>query len=85
MPPAPGVIFRLELGAALCQGDSGKSMTIQEKPRLVVVDDEASLREMLADYLGKHGFDVAFKESAGAHTWTNWREYLDEFAPQLFQ
>jgi len=47
------------LGAALCQGDSGKSMTIQEKPRLVVVDDEASLREMLADYLGKHGFDVA--------------------------
>jgi DNA-binding response OmpR family regulator len=31
---------------------------MQYKPRLVVVDDEATLREMLADYLGKHGFDV---------------------------
>jgi enterochelin esterase family protein len=33
----------------------------------------------------KHKFDVAYKESAGAHTWINWREYLNEFAPQLFQ
>jgi len=35
--------------------------------------------------LKKHGFDVAYKESEGAHTWTNWREYLNEFAPQLFR
>jgi enterochelin esterase family protein len=35
--------------------------------------------------LKKHGFDVVFKESAGAHTWTNWREYLNEFAPLLFR
>jgi len=33
----------------------------------------------------KHNFDVVYKESAGAHTWINWREYLNEFAPQLFQ
>jgi len=33
----------------------------------------------------KHGFDVVFKESDGGHTWINWRDYLDEFAPQLFQ
>jgi enterochelin esterase family protein len=33
----------------------------------------------------KHGFDVVYKESEGAHTWLNWREYLNEFAPQLFQ
>jgi len=33
----------------------------------------------------KHGFDVAFKETEGAHTWINWRDYLHEFAPQLFQ
>ena len=37
------------------------------------------------DMLKKHGFEVTFKETAGAHTWMNWREYLDEFAPQLFQ
>ncbi|HXT40337.1 MAG TPA: alpha/beta hydrolase-fold protein [Candidatus Angelobacter sp.] len=33
----------------------------------------------------KHGFDVQFKETEGAHTWINWRNYLNEFAPQLFQ
>jgi enterochelin esterase-like enzyme len=33
----------------------------------------------------KHGFSPVFQESVGAHTWTNWREYLNQFAPQLFQ
>ncbi len=33
----------------------------------------------------KHKFDVVFKESAGGHTWINWREYLNEYAPLLFQ
>jgi enterochelin esterase-like enzyme len=38
-----------------------------------------------AEMLRKHGFQVAFKETEGAHTWINWRNYLNEFAPQLFQ
>jgi enterochelin esterase family protein len=33
----------------------------------------------------KHGFQPTFKESAGGHTWINWREYLSQFAPQLFK
>jgi enterochelin esterase family protein len=33
----------------------------------------------------KHHFDVVYKETEGAHTWINWRNYLNEFAPQLFQ
>jgi len=33
----------------------------------------------------KHGYEPVFQESAGAHTWTNWREYLNQFAPRLFQ
>jgi enterochelin esterase-like enzyme len=37
------------------------------------------------EMLKKHGFDVVFKETTGAHTWINWRNYLNEFAPQLFQ
>jgi enterochelin esterase-like enzyme len=37
------------------------------------------------DMLKKHGFSPVFQESAGAHTWINWRNYLNEFAPQLFQ
>ena len=37
------------------------------------------------EMLKKHGFDAQFKESPGAHTWINWRNYLAEFTPQLFQ
>lgn len=33
----------------------------------------------------KHGFKPVFKESPGGHTWINWRAYLTEFVPQLFQ
>jgi enterochelin esterase-like enzyme len=33
----------------------------------------------------KHQFDVVYRETEGAHTWIVWREYLREFAPQLFQ
>src|SRR6185437_11078391 len=36
------------------------------------------------EMLKKHGFEPVFKESAGAHSWFNWRNYLIEFAPQLF-
>lgn len=35
--------------------------------------------------LEKHGFDVAYEESAGGHTWINWREYLAKLVPQLFK
>jgi enterochelin esterase-like enzyme len=33
----------------------------------------------------KHGFKPVFKETTGGHTWINWQQYLNEFAPQLFQ
>jgi len=35
--------------------------------------------------LRENGFDVVFEESTGGHTWINWREYLNKFAPQLFR
>lgn len=35
--------------------------------------------------LKEHGFNPVFLESAGGHTWLNWRDYLKEFAPLLFQ
>jgi enterochelin esterase-like enzyme len=37
------------------------------------------------DLLKKHGFNPVYAESAGGHTWSNWRNYLIEFAPLLFQ
>jgi enterochelin esterase family protein len=33
----------------------------------------------------KHGFAPVYKETDGGHTWINWRIYLAEFAPMLFQ
>jgi enterochelin esterase-like enzyme len=36
------------------------------------------------ELLNKHGFKATFEESPGAHTWINWRNYLDEFACKLF-
>jgi enterochelin esterase family protein len=33
----------------------------------------------------QHKFDVIYQETDGAHTWDNWRAYLNEFAPKLFQ
>lgn len=32
----------------------------------------------------KHGFAPVYKISEGGHTWLNWRDYLNEFAPMLF-
>lgn len=33
----------------------------------------------------KHGFDVKYDETEGAHTWLVWRDYLQGFVPQLFR
>jgi enterochelin esterase-like enzyme len=50
------------------------------------VDDSLmSSTKATVDVLKKHGFAPVFKESPGAHTWINWRNYLHEFAPLLFQ
>jgi len=37
------------------------------------------------EMLKKHGFSPVYRESGGGHTWINWRNYLNEFAPQLFK
>ena len=48
-------------------------------------DGLISTTRSTVEMLKKHGFTPVFKESPGAHTWINWRNYLNEFAPQLFQ
>jgi enterochelin esterase family protein len=37
------------------------------------------------ELLKRHGFTPQYTESLGGHTWLNWRDYLSQFAPQLFQ
>ncbi len=39
----------------------------------------------LRNTLDKHNFKYIYRESTGGHTWSNWRIYLSEFAPQLFR
>lgn len=37
------------------------------------------------EMLRKHGFDVAYSETPGGHTWINWRDYLIDFSQRLFR
>lgn len=39
----------------------------------------------LGEVLDKHGIKHELHISGGGHTWINWRHYLSEFAPRLFQ
>lgn len=39
----------------------------------------------LLSILDKTDFEHTYHESAGGHTWANWRDYLALFAPMLFQ
>jgi enterochelin esterase family protein len=34
--------------------------------------------------LERQGIEHVYNESAGGHTWINWRRYLEDFAPRLF-
>ena len=35
--------------------------------------------------LDKYGIAHVYNETAGGHTWINWRRYLADFAPRLFR
>ena len=39
----------------------------------------------LSEVFNKHGIKHELKITGGGHTWINWRQYLNEFAPQLFR
>jgi enterochelin esterase family protein len=47
----------------------------------LVHDSTMNLVAMLKDHNIRH----EFTESEGAHTWINWRHYLNDFAPKLFR
>ena len=83
-PPQPGAAWEtahladldnpaLKRGTKLIWLSTGKDDSLIASTRSTV------------ELLKKHGFEPVFVESAGAHSWFNWRNYLMEFAPQLFQ
>ena len=41
-------------------------------------------RNLLAK-MDELGLEYTYRESSGGHTWSNWRIYLSELAPLLFQ
>ena len=47
--------------------------------------DGGSPSRETVELLKKLGLSPVFKETTGGHTWINWQNYLNEFAPQLFQ
>jgi enterochelin esterase-like enzyme len=63
----------LKKGLKLLWFSTGKEDSLIETSRATVA------------MLKKHGFDPVMNETPGAHTWINWRNYLGEFAPLLFQ
>lgn len=50
-------------------------------------EDPSHLREAkaMSDFLEAHHITHTYRETAGAHTWTIWRQYLHEVAPLLFR
>jgi enterochelin esterase family protein len=41
--------------------------------------------DQLRKLYDEQGFEYIYRESEGGHTWNNWRLYLTEFVPMLFQ
>jgi enterochelin esterase-like enzyme len=81
---APGPSFEEQHRAALDDTKPKKGLKLfwfaTGKDDFVVETSRATV-----EMLKKHGFDVVYKETSGGHTWANWRDYLAEFAPQLFR
>jgi enterochelin esterase family protein len=45
----------------------------------------AANSKQLKDTLEKYGIKFTLHETDGGHTWINWRQYLNDFAPRLFR
>jgi DNA-binding response OmpR family regulator len=54
-PPPPGVL----------SADVARGCSVTVAPEILVVDDEPGLREMVGEYLAKHGFGVRVAEGGG--------------------
>ncbi len=48
-------------------------------------DFVAKNSDQLKGTLNKYGIKFTLHETGGGHTWINWREYLNDFAPRLFK
>lgn len=58
-----------------------KMFSIRVGDKDLALDGSKNLDELLK----KHGIKHELKASGGGHTWINWRHYLNDFVPRLFQ
>jgi enterochelin esterase family protein len=85
-PPAPELAAEWEKQHAAKLGDPALKKGLKlfwfstGKDDFLIKSTEATV-----ELFKKHGFAPVYKESAGGHTWLNWRDYLIEFVPQLFR
>jgi enterochelin esterase family protein len=83
-PPPPGPSWEEQHTATLDNASLKKGLKLfwfaTGKDDFLVANSRSTV-----EFFKKHGFNVVYNETSGAHTWINWRNYLNEFAPQLFQ
>jgi enterochelin esterase family protein len=67
--------------------DAGKVNKTVKRLEIVVGDQDFALNgsKALAGLFDKHGIKHELRTTGGGHTWINWRHYLNEWAPKLFQ
>jgi two-component system phosphate regulon response regulator OmpR len=71
-----GLYRRVAIIPALLRPGPGEG--VEKKQRVLVVDDEAAIREMLAEYLDSHGFEVMAADSG-----KTMRELLAKHVPDV--
>jgi enterochelin esterase-like enzyme len=87
-PPAPAAMLAAEWESANAKvlGNPGLKKGIKLMWFATGKDDFLlATTGATVELMKKHGFSPVYKETAGGHTWLNWRDYLQEFVPQLFQ
>lgn len=66
----------------------GEKVNQSVKLLMVVVGDKdfaVTGSKALAELFKKHGIKHELRITGGGHTWINWRQYLNELTPRLFQ
>lgn len=66
------------------------AVLFKNKPKLyyIAIGEKDSLYGMnvtLREILDEKGYPYIYKESAGGHSWRNWRVYVTDFAERLFK
>jgi len=83
-PPPPGPTWEEKNKAALEDASVRKGLKLfwfsTGKDDFLVENTRKTV-----EFFKAKGWNATYDESAGAHTWINWRNYLNAFAPRLFQ